>query len=379
MNQPFDGFYRGKTVLVTGDTGFKGSWLAVWLNHLGANVIGYALEPPSTPSNFAASCLDQRITHVHGDVRDFGHFEKAFQQHRPEVVFHLAAQAIVRLSYGKARYTFETNLMGTVNMLEAARRTDSVKAVVSITSDKCYKNVGWEWGYRETDPLGGYDAYSASKACAETAIAVYQNATFQRAANPPSDLAIASTRAGNVIGGGDWASDRIVPDTVRAIASDKDIVVRSPDATRPWQHVLEPLSAYLWLGVLLTKDRSYCTSWNVGPSDTQVSTVKEVVTAILQKWPTVSRLVVEPDGSQTEALLLRLDCSKAACHLKWRSTWMIDQTLDAVVSWYKRFYTSGEDMYAFTVHQIEDYTECARSQNLMWACAGTPEVERSRS
>ena len=370
MNEPFGGFYRGKTVLVTGDTGFKGSWLALWLNYLGANVIGYALEPPSTPSNFTASCLDRRITHVDGDVRDLSCLEKVFQDHRPEIVFHLAAQAIVRLSYERAQYTFGTNLMGTVNMLEAARRTDSVRAVVAITSDKCYRNVGWEWGYREIDPLGGYDPYSASKACAETAIAVYQDATFQRAANPVSDLAIASTRAGNVIGGGDWAIDRIVPDTIRAIASDRDIVVRSPDATRPWQHVLEPLSAYLWLGMLLTKDRSYCTSWNVGPGDSQILTVKQVVTGILQRWSTVSRLVVEPESSQREALLLRLDCSKAARHLKWRSTWVMDQTLDAVVSWYKRFYTSsGEDMYSFTVQQIEEYTECARKLNLAWACA----------
>ena len=261
--------------------------------------------------------------------------------------------------------------MGTVNMLEAARRTDSVKAVVAITSDKCYRNVGWEWGYRETDLLGGYDPYSASKACAEMAIAVYQDATFQRAANPVSDLAIASTRAGNVIGGGDWACDRIVPDTIRAIASGRDIVVRSPDATRPWQHVLEPLSAYLWLGVLLTKDRSYCTSWNIGPSDTQVLTVRQVVTAILQKWSTASRLVVEPEDSQREALLLRLDCSKAAYRLKWHTSWVMDQTLDAIVSWYKRFYTSGEeDMYPFTIHQIEQYTECARRLNVAWACAG---------
>ncbi len=371
MNQPFADFYRGKTVLVTGDTGFKGSWLAVWLNHLGATVIGYALEPPSKPSNFTASCLEQRITHVYGDVRDYGCLEKTFQHYQPEIVFHLAAQSLVRLSYEKAQYTFDVNVMGTVNMLEAARRTDSVKAVVTITSDKCYRNVGWEWGYRETDPLGGYDAYSASKACAELAIAVYQHSTFQQVANPVSDLAIASTRAGNVIGGGDWAGDRIVPDTIRAIAAGRDVIVRNPDATRPWQHVLEPLSAYLWLGMLLTKDCSYCTSWNIGPSDTQVLTVRQVVTAILQKWSTASRLVVEPGDSQTEALLLRLDCSKAAHHLKWRTTLAMDQTLDAIVSWYKRFYTSnGEDMYSFTVHQIEEYTECARRLNLSWACAG---------
>jgi len=373
MHHSFGDFYRGKTVLVTGHTGFKGSWLTIWLTHLGAKVIGYALEPPSEPSNFAACRLEKRITHVHADIRDYARLEKTFQEYRPDIVFHLAAQSLVRLSYHEPRRTFEVNLLGTVNALEAARRTDSVRAVVSITSDKCYLNVGWEWGYREVDTLGGYDAYSASKACAELAIAVYQDHRFQQSASPASDLAIASTRAGNVIGGGDWACDRIVPDTIRAITSNTEMVVRSPDATRPWQHVLEPLSGYLWLGTQLTKDRAYCTSWNIGPGGGRPLTVEEVVTGIVQKWSApMTRLLIHRDQSHHEALLLRLDCSKANHHLRWRSNWETDRALDAIVAWYKHFYSDNEeDMYDFSVRQIEEYTDCARNQGIAWACSTT--------
>jgi CDP-glucose 4,6-dehydratase len=377
MTHPFNDFYRGKTVLVTGDTGFKGSWLVTWLKHLGARVIGYALDPPTTPSNFAASRLDRQITHITADVRDHALLLKTCRDHRPEVVFHLAAQSLVRRSYDQARYTFDVNVMGTVNALEAARETGSVKAAVIITSDKCYLNVGWEWPYRETDQLGGYDPYSASKACAELAISVYQDSRFQLAANPTSDLAIASTRAGNVIGGGDWACDRIVPDTIRAIASNRDVVIRNPSATRPWQHVLEPLSAYLWLGVLLTRDRGYCSSWNIGPAETQVLTVEQMVRSILTKWQASSKLVVEKDNSAREAQLLRLDCSKANQHLKWRATWLTDKALDGIVDWYKQYYSGGgdRDMYSFTVQQIEQYTRDAQSQDIAWATANAANVE----
>jgi CDP-glucose 4,6-dehydratase len=256
--------------------------------------------------------------------------------------------------------------MGTVNALEASRLCPSVRSVVAISSDKCYQNIGTEQGYRETDPLGGYDPYSASKACAELAIAVYRDGRFQKAANPPSDLAIASTRAGNVIGGGDWANDRIVPDTIRAIASNSDIVVRSPDATRPWQHVLEPLSAYLWLGALLTTDRTYCSSWNIGPDEKVVPTVEDVVKGILQRWPGKTQLVVERDQSLRESKLLRLDCSKANEELKWRAAWGIDKTLSAIVEWYKHFYEHESDMYAFSTLQIEEYTNSGRERKIAW-------------
>jgi CDP-glucose 4,6-dehydratase len=364
----FGDFYKGKTVLISGDTGFKGSWLAIWLKHLGANVVGYSLEPPTDPSNFKACHLDERIFHVHGDIRDYEAFYNVFRDHRPDVVFHLAAQPLVRLSFEKTRYTFDANVMGTVNALEAARLTNSVKSVVAISSDKCYQNIGSEHGYRETDPLGGYDPYSASKACAELAIAVYRDARFQKSASPPSDLAIASTRAGNVIGGGDWAFDRIVPDTVRAIAAKSDIIVRSPDSVRPWQHVLEPLSAYLWLGALMTRDRSYCLSWNIGPNEQAVPTVQEVVQGILQRWPGKTKLVIERDQSLRESKLLRLDCRKANEELQWRSAWGIDKTLDAIVAWYKHFYDGGgADMYAFTTDQIEQYTKAAADNGIRWA------------
>ncbi len=368
MIAPFGGFYRNKTVLVTGDTGFKGSWLSIWLTHLGARVIGYSLAPPTQPSNFEACRLWERITHIDGDIRDYEKVRQVFVEHRPEVVFHLAAQPLVRLSYEQTRYTFDTNLMGTVNTLEAARVTDSIRSIVAISSDKCYRNVGTSAGYREGDQLGGYDPYSASKACAELAIGVYRDERFQASTNPPTDIRVASTRAGNVIGGGDWAQDRIVPDTVRAIASNADIAVRNPDAVRPWQHVLEPLSAYLWLGALLTKDRKYCSAWNIGPDGDGVPTVEEVVRGILGRWPSRTRLVVNRDQSKKEALLLRLDCTKAHNELRWHSAWSVDRTLDAIVAWYERFYSGpSTDMYAFTAQQIEEYSQSAVEKGIAWA------------
>ena len=370
VSQAFNDFYRGKTVLVTGSTGFKGSWLAIWLKHLGARVIGYALDPPTVPSNFAASRLDRHITQITGDIRDYDLLLKTCREHRPEVFFHLAAQPLVRRSYEQARYTFDVNVMGTVNALEAAREAGSVKAAVIITSDKCYRNVGWEWAYRETDQLGGYDPYSASKACAEAVIAVYQDREFQRVSNPSSDINVASTRAGNVIGGGDWACDRIVPDIIRAITSNRDVVIRNPSATRPWQHVLESLSAYLWLGALLIGDRRFCSSWNIGPAEMQGLTVEQLASSILSKWRTGSKLVVEKDHAAPEAQLLRVDCSRANQYLKWRANWLIDAALDATVVWYTQFYSAGDnpDMYSVAIQQIEQYSREAQSRNIAWAC-----------
>jgi CDP-glucose 4,6-dehydratase len=369
--RPFGDFYSGKTVLVTGHTGFKGSWLATWLTHLGARVVGYAVEPPTDPANFGASCLARHLVHVHGDVRDLDLLGRTFRDHRPEVVFHLAAQSLVRLSYQKPRETFEVNTMGTVNVLEAARHCDSVRAVVSITSDKCYRNVEWVWGYRESDELGGDDPYSGSKACAELAIAVYRSEAFQHAVGLAHDLFIASARAGNVIGGGDWALNRIVPDLVRAIVAGRDLVVRNPNATRPWQHVLEPLSGYLWLGAQLVDRPELRTAWNFGPTDGPPRTVEDVVNIMLAKWaPPKTRLVVERDSAMSEATLLRLDCSKAHHLLQWQSTWDLDRALDAIVAWYRHFYEApGKDMYAFSIRQIEDYTRSAQARNIRWAAA----------
>jgi CDP-glucose 4,6-dehydratase len=372
MTQPFGDFYRGKTVLVTGHTGFKGSWLATWLTHLGARVVGYALEPPTDPSNFGASRLAERITHVPGDVRDLDRLVATFERHRPEIVLHLAAQALVRRSYHEPRETFEVNLMGTVNVLEAARRTESARAVVSVTSDKCYRNVEWVWGYREGDELGGEDPYSGSKACAELAVAVYRSAPFQRATRGGRDLPIASARAGNVIGGGDWAADRIVPDLVRAIVSGRDLVTRHPRATRPWQHVLEPLSGYLWLASQLPGRPELRTAWNFGPAEGPPCTVEDVVGIMLRRWaPASTRLVVEPDPTLHESTLLRLDCSKARHHLGWRTAWDVERTLEAIVAWYREFYEASEgDMYRFSIGQIDEYTASAREARIRWAAPG---------
>ncbi len=372
MMQPFRNFYDGRTVLVTGHTGFKGSWLATWLTHLGARVVGYALEPPSDPSNFEVSRLAQRIAHIHGDVRDVDRLVTTFRDHRPEIVFHLAAQSLVRLSYRKPRETFEVNLMGTVNVLEAARQTESVRAVVSITSDKCYRNVEWVWGYREDDELGGDDPYSGSKACAELAIAVYRSKSFQQATDGARNLSIASARASNVIGGGDWALDRIVPDLVRAIAARRDLVMRNPNATRPWQHVLESLSGYLWLGSQLADRPELRSSWNFGPVDGPSRTVEDVVNAMLRQWASpATRLVGERDRRLPESTLLRLDCSKARHDLEWRATWDVERTLQAVVAWYKQFHGSnGADMFPYSIRQIDEYIADARAQNIRWATAG---------
>jgi len=359
---------------VTGHTGFKGSWLATWLTHLGARVVGYALPPPSEPSHFAACGVARRVRHVEGDIRDYARLARTCRAHRPEIVFHLAGQSLVRRAVAEPRLTFEVNLMGTVNLLEAARRSDSVAAVVAVTSDKCYRNVGWEWGYRETDPLGGHEAYGASKACAEIAAEAYRDPRFQRASAPGRSLPIASARAGNLIGGGDWAPDRVVPDAVRAIRAGTAMVVRSPDAVRPWQHVLEALSGYLWLGARLLSDGPrYSAPWNFGPEAGPALTVLQLVQGLLARWPAPAiRVRVEREASSAEARLLRLDSSRAGAHLGWRPAWGIDQALDVTVEWYRRFYAEPGHpaMYAHSVEQIEAYVAAAAARGLPWA-AGT--------
>jgi len=376
LARPLEAFYGGKTVLVTGHTGFKGSWLATWLTHLGARVVGYALPPPTEPSHFEACRLATRVVHVDGDVRDYEALERACREHRPEIVLHLAAQSLVRRAFAEPRLTFEVNLMGTVNVLEAARRTESVAAVVAVTSDKCYRNVGWEWGYREADPLGGHEAYGASKACAEIAAEAYRDPRFQRASAPGRSLPIASARAGNLLGGGDWAADRVVPDTVRAITAGTDLVLRSPEAVRPWQHVLESLSGYLWLGVLLASDGArYGAPWNFGPEKGPELTVVQVVQGLLERWPApATRIRVERDESGAEAARLRLDSSRASHHLGWGPSWEIGRALDATVEWYRRFYDDprGDAMYAHSVEQVEAYTAAAGARGLRWAGGAGP-------
>lgn len=370
MLHGFRGFYRGKKALVTGHTGFKGSWLSMWLNALGCKVKGYALDAPTHPSNFAVCELSRHTDHFAADVRDKASLNATMQAFKPDVVFHLAAQPLVRASIRDPHETFETNIMGTVNLLEAALACSSVSAVVSITSDKCYRNVGWCWGYRETDTLGGNDPYSASKASAELVISVYQNRAFQAARGRADFLPIASARAGNVFGGGDWASERLIPDVVQSIRRKEPIVLRSPHATRPWQHVFEPLSGYLWLGANLASNNEQLVSgWNFGPVDLRAYTVKDVVEKLFDYWPSSERkLLIESSAEVEEAKLLALDCSKAMAQLQWSGTWSIDEALRATVEWYRAYYDDlGEHMRTVSENQIERYSNDAYSRGQPWA------------
>ncbi len=363
-------FYQGKKVLITGHTGFKGVWLSAWLKHLGAEVIGFALEPPSRPNSFETCNLQDRVTHIKGDVCELEQVTKVFEQHCPDVVFHLAAQSLVRLSFKEPIDTFNVNVMGTVHVLETARQCKSVQSVISVTSDKCYRNQNWIWGYRETDELGGVDPYSSSKACAELVVSCLSDKRYQKSARATGTAPIASVRAGNVIGGGDWASDRIIPDIIRAIEDGRDVVIRSPKATRPWQHVLEPLSGYLWLAIKLAGDRDKFTGgWNFGPKKEDSWMVQRIVEGILQRWkPSSTSLKIEEDSSGAESQLLRLDCVKAQELLGWQAIWNVPDVLDAIVDWYQRYFDNpGSDMYPVLIEQIERFSSDAQSMGQTWA------------
>ncbi|MFT4712022.1 MAG: CDP-glucose 4,6-dehydratase [Candidatus Azotimanducaceae bacterium] len=369
--EAFGDFYRDKTILVTGHTGFKGSWLCSWLRLLGTKkVIGYSLAPPTNPSSFQVCHLQDDIESLEHDIRDFASLKNALQLYQPDLVFHLAAQSLVPYSLEHPLETLEVNLMGTANLLEACLQTESVKAVISITSDKCYLNNNWVWGYRETDKLGGHDPYSTSKACAELAIATYQSEEFQEAKQRRQYLPIASVRAGNVIGGGDWSSKRLVPDVIRSIAGQEDILLRSPAATRPWQHVLEPLSGYLWLGANINRNHHvFVSGWNFGPVDQSVFPVKDVVEKIKAFWPSPdTNIITTENEAKTEAKLLSLDCSKACNLLEWTGTWQIDEALQATTDWFRSYYQDdNSDMYEFTKSQIKTYTLDARNREQTWA------------
>jgi len=327
-------FYDRKRVLVTGHTGFKGSWLSLWLTIMGAKVLGYALEPNTDPNLFNVLNLQKDIDHVIGDVRDFEKLREVITEFKPEIVFHVAAQPLVRFSYREPRLTYETNVMGTVNLLEAVRQTKSVRAVVNVTSDKCYENKEWVWGYREIDPMGGYDPYSSSKGCSELITAAYRNSYFKN-----TETAIASARAGNVIGGGDWAEDRLIPDIVRSLSQGKQIIIRNPKATRPWQHVLEPLSGYLLLGKLLyEKGQEFAEAWNFGPTDSSVMTVEEIVKKSIEIWGSGS-YVIDSSEQPHEANLLKLDVSKAEWKLGWHSKIDPKEAIMSTINWYLKFET----------------------------------------
>jgi CDP-glucose 4,6-dehydratase len=343
--------FAGKRVFVTGHTGFKGTWLTVLLKELGAEIMGYSLMPETVPSHFELLNLQNDIGHVIGDIRDASALNNAIQEFQPEFVFHLAAQALVKRSYDNPTETFHTNVMGSVNLLEAVRNCDSVRSLVYITSDKCYENVEWIWGYRENDRLGGHDPYSASKGAAEIVFAAYASSYF--AARP--GLGAATTRAGNVIGGGDWADNRIIPDCIRAIEACQPLRLRNPNATRPWQHVLEPLSGYLILAARLSTDPDkFSGSWNFGPSTSEVRSVEDVASKIIAHLGRGSIEIDETLNNHREANLLQLNCDKAAQLLDWAPRWGVDKTLAATAEWFK-VYMDGGDIAAITHAQLHDY------------------------
>lgn len=361
----FKGIYRGRTVLITGHTGFKGSWLSMWLVSLGARVIGYSAYLPSEPCNFKVCRLESRLKHIVGDILDIKRLKEVFLRYAPEIVFHLAAQPIIAKSYEEPKLTFDTNVSGTVNILECIRNTPSVKSGVIITSDKCYRNNEWLWGYRENDVLGGDDPYSASKACAELAVHAYIKSFFR--GNKKAN--ISTTRAGNVIGGGDWADDRIIPDCIRAWSKDRKAIIRNPEATRPWQHVLEPLSGYLWLGAkLFLSDNLHGEAFNFGP-DTKVNqSVEELIEVFLSYWGKAGwRHIKATTKDKKEATLLKLSYDKALNLLNWHAVLGFNETVRLTAEWYKAFYSKKEDMYKFSLKQIEQYVKDAKKQGLQWS------------
>lgn len=347
-------FWHRKKVLLTGHTGFKGSWLSLWLQSLGAEVIGYSLGPPTEPSLFQLAGIGRGMVSILGDIRDLRQIVRVISDHQPSIVIHMAAQALVRQSYQEPVETFATNVLGTVHLLEAVRCTNTVHAVVIVTSDKCYENQNDHRAYRETDPMGGFDPYSSSKGCAELVTASYRNSYFT-ALNKGTRTAVGSARSGNVIGGGDWAIDRLVPDCLRAILEEREIRIRNPDATRPWQHVLEPLGGYLLLAEKLYEDGGrYAASWNFGPDETEAKPARWIVKRICESWGPQARWTIDRGHQLHEASYLNLDSAKAKAQLEWKPQWNLESALEATVTWYKA-YQSRSDMRLTTLDQIQSY------------------------
>jgi CDP-glucose 4,6-dehydratase len=344
------GFWRGRRVLLTGHTGFKGSWLALWLHAMGAEVTGLADRVPTDPSLFSLARVGELVEHVEADLRDFDAVRDAVAAHRPEIVLHLAAQAVVRRSFADPRETYEVNVMGTVNVLEAVRVTGGVGAVVNVTSDKCYDNREWVWGYREHEPMGGYDPYSNSKGCSELVTDAYRRSFFSE----DGAARIGSARAGNVIGGGDWTADRLIPDIMRGVLAGETVPIRRPDAIRPWQHVLNPLSGYLALAEALSESAEYAEGWNFGPADEDARPVAWIVDRLSERWPGELRWAFDEGPHPHEATYLKLDSSKARARLGWAPRWDLGAALDSIVAWYRAL-GEGEDMRAVTLGQIEAF------------------------
>lgn len=344
-------FWSDKRVFITGHTGFKGGWLSLWLQAMGAEVHGYALSPPTEPNLFTVAEVGKGMAGCEtADIRDADKLRHAMQAAKSEIVFHLAAQPLVRYSYAQPVETYAVNVMGTVNLLEAVRATPSVKVVVIVTTDKCYENREWAWGYRENEPMGGFDPYSSSKGCAELVTSAYRRSYLESAG-----IALASARAGNVIGGGDWAADRLIPDFLRALSAGETLRIRSPQATRPWQHVLEPLSGYLILAQKLYEEGAdYGEGWNFGPNDEDAKPVQWIVERLTKAWGENASWVLDGGDHPHEVHYLKLDCSKAKARLDWHPRWHLEGTLGAIIDWH-RAYQAGKDMRAFSLGQIRKY------------------------
>lgn len=346
-------FYKNKKILITGHTGFKGSWMCKVLLMAGSDVTGYALKPPTQPALFDICNLSEQINSIEGDVRDLERMREVFNQVRPEIVIHMAAQPIVRESYRNPVYTYETNVMGTVNVLECVRWTPSVKSFVNVTTDKVYLNREWAWGYRENEELNGYDPYSNSKSCSELVTSSYINSFFKE-----MDVAVSTARAGNVIGGGDFAADRIIPDCIRAVGKKQDIIVRNPYSTRPYEHVLEPVVAYLMIAKAQYEDKKYAGNYNVGPDDADCWTTGELVALFCDRWNKATgdsvKWIDKYDGGPHEANFLKLDCSKLKNAFNWKPRWNVEIAMEKIVEWAVK-YMAGEDVSECMERQIGDY------------------------
>lgn len=348
-------FWKDKHVFLTGHTGFKGGWLALWLQSLGANVTGYSLSPITTPSLFNVANVANGMTSIIGDIRDYDKLKFAMDQASPEIVFHMAAQPLVRYSYNHPVETYATNVMGTVHVLEAARYQSRLKSIVSVTSDKCYDNKEWPWGYRENEPMGGYDPYSNSKGCAELISAAYRSSFMNPNNYEKHGIGLATARAGNVIGGGDWSEDRLVPDIIRAIVNGQSVKLRSPQAIRPWQHVLEPIGGYMLLAEkLFLSGGRFAEAWNFGPNDQDAKNVEWITQQLVNTWGDGASFYVEANNTHHEANYLKLDCSKAKMSLDWQPKWDALETIRRISLWHKA-HLAGRDMHKYCLDEIRDY------------------------
>ena len=349
-------FWKGKKVFITGHTGFKGSWLCLWLHSMGANVTGYAFDPPTEPSLFKLCRIDELVDSVVADIRDGERLNEEMADASPEIVIHMAAQPLVRDSYKNPVETYAINVMGTINLFEAVRVCKSVKAVINVTTDKCYENREWVWAYGENEPLGGYDPYSSSKACSELVTSAYRNSFFNPSDYTNHGIAIASARAGNVIGGGDWAVDRLMPDCVKALLNGEKIIIRNPNAVRPWQHVLEPLSGYLLLSQKLFEEGAhFAQGWNFGPNGDDAKPVKWLVERICSKWEGNVSYEVDNRAHPHETHYLRLDCSKAKAELGWHPKWNLKKAIDSIIDW-TQDYRDNKDLREVCIKQIKEYS-----------------------